>query len=93
MGDQGTLTLQTSADSEDIRITIRDTGRGIPADQQSGLFEPSFTRRGKRIKAGMGLFTSRNIVDKHHGQINFESREGEGSTFTVILPCAGAAAS
>ena len=58
----------------------------FPPEQIKVLFDPSFTKDGKRVKTGLGLFTSYNIAKKHSGHINVKSVVGEGSTFTVILP-------
>jgi signal transduction histidine kinase len=50
------------------------------------LFEPSFSQKGMRVKSGMGLFISYNIIQKHNGEIKVESEVGKGSKFTIILP-------
>ena len=84
--DKGTITIQTNAENEHVIIQIADTGIGIPQEQIEGLFEPNFTKKGNRVKAGLGLFTSYNIIQKHRGQITVESEVGKGSTFTVVLP-------
>ena len=62
------------------------SGTGIPAAALDSIFEPTFARKGSRVKAGLGLFTSSNILRRHAGQITVESRPGEGSTFTVSFP-------
>jgi len=61
-------------------------GAGISPEQMEGLFDPGFTKKGKRVRAGMGLLVASNIVKNHHGRIEVESEPGEGSTFTVVLP-------
>ncbi|MFC1714358.1 ATP-binding protein [Candidatus Poribacteria bacterium] len=83
---EGTVTIQTFTESGGVHIQVRDTGIGIPSERIQGLFEPEFTEKGTRVKTGMGLFISHNIVQKHRGQIRVESEVGKGSTFTVILP-------
>ena len=82
----GTITVRTFVKNGNVHIEIADTGIGISPEQMSGLFEPGFTKKGSRMKAGLGLFTSYNIVQKHKGEIKVESEVGKGSTFTVILP-------
>ena len=67
-------------------MQIADTGVGLSQDQKQRLFEPVFTMEGSRVKAGLGLFISYNIIQKHRGEIKVESEVGKGSTFTIILP-------
>jgi signal transduction histidine kinase len=88
MGEEGRLCLTTGSDDTWVFIAVSDTGSGIPADQLQGLFEPGFSRKGARVKTGMGLFTSNHIVHQHGGRIDVSSQPGEGSVFTVRLPVA-----
>ncbi len=83
---RGTITIRTFVDDGNVHIEITDTGIGIPPDQMKRLFEPDFTKTGSRVKAGLGLFISYNIAQKHQGQIHVSSEVGKGSTFTIILP-------
>jgi signal transduction histidine kinase len=83
---KGTITIRTFSENNNIGIQITDTGIGIPSHQIQALFEPTFSKKEARVKAGMGLFISLNIVKKHQGQIRVESEVGKGSTFTIILP-------
>ncbi len=83
---EGTITVRTSLEREGVQIQIADTGRGIPADEQEGLFEPQFSKEGGRVKTSLGLFTSNNIIYKHGGEIRVDSTVGQGSTFTVVFP-------
>ncbi len=73
---------------ETTRITVSDNGRGIPADRQSGAFQP-FNRlgaeQGKIEGSGIGLALVRNYVELMGGDIDFESVEGQGSRFWVDL--------
>ncbi|MBD3404065.1 tetratricopeptide repeat protein [candidate division GN15 bacterium] len=82
----GEISIATRAVGDRVEIVFHDTGAGIPADRQERLFEPVFNRRGARIRTGMGLFTSYNIVRKHEGEISVDSEPGRGSTFTISLP-------
>ncbi|MBD3298566.1 MAG: tetratricopeptide repeat protein [candidate division Zixibacteria bacterium] len=82
----GSITVRTFANDGYVHVEIADSGVGIPAEQVRQLFDPSFSKRGSRIKAGLGLFTSYNIVQKHGGEIRVESEVGKGSRFTVVLP-------
>lgn len=83
---EGTIIIRTSVENGDVKVEIADNGVGIPTEQMPHLFEPSFTKTGSRVKAGLGLFTSFNIVQKHQGTINVRSKVGEGATFSVVLP-------
>ena len=84
--EKGSITIHTSKKKNEIHLAFSDTGSGIPKEQIPHLFEPGFSKKGKRIKAAIGLFTSYNIINKHHGKILVKSRVGQGSTFTVVLP-------
>ena len=83
---KGTITIRTSSCGPEVYVEIIDTGIGILPDQVKGIFDPSFTKDGSRIKAGLGLFTSYRIVQGHQGRIEVESEVGKGSRFRVILP-------
>ena len=80
-----------SADGE-IRILVRDTGIGIPADRLAAIFEPFVQVRNDLTRTaegtGLGLAISRDLVVGMGGDLSVESRLGEGSTFTVRLPMA-----
>jgi PAS domain S-box-containing protein len=76
-----------------VRISIRDTGRGIPRERQSEVFE-SFNRLGAELSGeegtGIGLSLSKRLVEEMYGNIGFDSELGAGSTFWVELPQASA---
>jgi signal transduction histidine kinase len=96
MGPEGTLTVKTESVQESrearretkeparIRLTIRDTGPGIPQENQARLFEPFFTT--KSSGTGLGLAITQRIVQEHQGQITVESRPGAGAAFHILLP-------
>jgi signal transduction histidine kinase len=71
-------------DQQAIMITIRDTGCGIPQALMDRLFLPFFTT--KRNGNGLGLALSHKIIQEHGGTITVESQEGQGTTFTIMLP-------
>jgi signal transduction histidine kinase len=79
-----------------VVVKVRDQGMGIPAAEQGQIFRKFV--RGAAAKAasikgtGVGLAMAREIVLAHRGEITVDSREGQGSTFTVRLPVAAAAA-
>lgn len=84
--DSGTITIRTFIEDGKVQIQIMDTGVGISLEELPDLFQPHFSKNSGRVKAGLGLFTSHHIVQKHGGEIRVESRSGEGSCFTVVLP-------
>jgi signal transduction histidine kinase len=65
-------------------IVIKDNGTGIPPEQHREIFLPFFTTKDKGV--GMGLALTHKIITAHGGRIEVESRDGSGTTFTVILP-------
>jgi len=69
---------------EYIKLSIRDHGVGIPPEHLKRVFDPYFTTKQKG--SGLGLAVTYSIVAKHDGQITAESKAGEGTTFTILLP-------
>jgi signal transduction histidine kinase len=85
------VALAAEKDGYRVRMTVRDEGRGIPAEQQERIFTKFF--RGDAgatgiTGTGLGLAVSREIVEAHGGRIGFDSDAGSGSTFWVELPAA-----
>jgi signal transduction histidine kinase len=68
-----------------LQLSISDTGRGMSLEVQRRIFEPFFTTRASGI--GLGLPIVRRIVESHLGELEVQSTEGQGTTFTVRLPC------
>lgn len=73
-------------------VTVSDTGHGIAPEHLPKIFEPFFTTKGAGAGTGLGLAVVARIVKELGGTISVESRIGEGTTFTVTLPCAPPAA-
>jgi two-component system NtrC family sensor kinase len=67
-------------------FTVRDNGRGIPQAIGERLFEPFFTTKPVGEGTGLGLAITYGIVRAHWGTVDFESHEGEGTTFIVRIP-------
>jgi len=86
----GRVTLTLGSDAEHVRISISDTGVGIPADEVEQLFTRFFrastARRNAIPGVGLGLVITNAIVVAHGGEISVESEEGVGTTFTLTLP-------
>ncbi len=88
MPEGGQLTARTEAPSPEwVVVSVADTGVGIPDENLSKLFQPLFTTKAKGI--GLGLATSKGLVEAHGGIIEVESEVGKGSTFTVRMPIKG----
>ncbi len=82
---RGALPFFSSNDSKSwIKISIEDTGIGIPPEEKEKIFEPFYTT--KENGTGLGLSIVHKIVENHKGLIKVESEVGKGSTFTVFLP-------
>ncbi len=75
-----------------VRLTVRDTGHGMPPEVVERIFDPFFTTKGIGEGTGMGLAIVHGIVTSHGGAITVESRPGHGTTFAVYLPRITAAA-
>jgi len=69
-----------------IEIKISDTGSGIPKDIQRKVFEPFFTTKLPEQGTGLGLSAVYGTVKEHSGMIKLDSKPGEGTTFTIVLP-------
>lgn len=83
---KGTITIRTGTGNNTIWIEIADTGNGIAPEGLRHIFEPFYTTKPVGKGAGLGLFVSYSIVQKHHGRITVESDVGKGTTFRVWLP-------
>ena len=86
-GEGGKLTVTLSAEDGRARVEVADTGRGIAPENVPQIFEPYFST--KETGTGLGLAIAKKAVDEHGGHITVNSKQGEGTTFTVELPTAG----
>ena len=76
-----------SGDGGRIEIRVSDNGNGIPKKALDKIFQPFFTTKPTGQGTGLGLSLSYDIVTKgHDGEIKVETKEGEGSAFTISLP-------
>jgi signal transduction histidine kinase len=86
-GRRGKLTISLDTlDAELVRLRVIDTGRGISEQHLDQVFEPFFTTKDDWHGQGLGLTVAYRIVEAHHGSIKLESRLGEGTTVTLLLP-------
>ena len=87
---KGTITVKTYRDGDAVAVEIGDTGDGIPPHLHERIFEPFFTTKEVEEAAGRALHFHTIVVDKHKGQLNFETQQGVGTTFFIRLPIQGA---
>ncbi|PSQ95222.1 MAG: DUF3467 domain-containing protein [Bacteroidetes bacterium SW_9_63_38] len=86
MPEGGTITFETfTTERQQVGVRVEDTGMGMSDDVQQNIFEPLFTTKGEQ-GTGMGLSASYGIVQEHEGDIDVESKPGEGTTFTLVFP-------
>jgi PAS domain S-box-containing protein len=87
----GTVSVTCTIDDAVVRVHIHDTGRGIPADQLTRIFEPFVqidraANRDAQMGVGLGLAISRDLARKMNGDLSVDSERGVGSEFTLTLP-------
>jgi PAS domain S-box-containing protein len=88
VGTQGTIRVSTGwrPSEGQLEIHVADDGYGIEAKHLKHIFDPFFTTKPTGEGTGLGLSVSYGIIKKHGGEIRVQSKPGEGSTFTVVLP-------
>ncbi len=86
MDYKGILEIKLEKLNAMVSVKIKDSGKGIPAEIADKIFDPFFTSKPEGEGTGLGLDIVKKIIDKHNGSINFESKTGEGTEFTVTLP-------
>jgi len=83
------LSARLSPRGESVRIDVSDNGCGIPKENLTKLFTPFFTTKEMGKGTGLGLAIAYGVVKMHSGEITVDSREHEGTTFSVRLPLGG----
>jgi two-component system, NtrC family, sensor kinase len=86
IGKDGTVTVRSRRVKNEIRVTIADTGPGIPENVQRLIFDPFYTTKSAGKGTGLGLWISYNIIEKMGGRLTVTSREGHGAEFAIQLP-------
>jgi PAS domain S-box-containing protein len=86
IGEQGTITLRTGRQGDEVWVEVADTGKGIAPEHISRIFDPFFTTKPVGKGTGLGLSLSYGIVQKHHGRIEVNSELNKGTSFKVWLP-------
>jgi len=69
-----------------VQISVKDNGNGIPQKVLDKIFQPFFTTKPTGQGTGLGLSLAYDIVKAHGGELNVETKEGEGSEFSIQLP-------
>ena len=82
----GTLALRTEAAGSTVRVTVADSGAGIPVENLARIFDPFFTTKAARKGTGLGLSVSYGIVQEHGGDIEVDSTPGVGTRFELSFP-------
>jgi two-component system NtrC family sensor kinase len=90
MTSGGTLRINSELDSvrNEVRISVKDDGPGIPPAVVAKIFDPFFTTKEDQQRTGLGLAIARSIVEQHGGLLSVNSVEGEGAEFVFTLPLA-----
>jgi len=86
----GQVALAGETGKDQVQLTIRDTGIGIPAEEMPRIFEKFYqvdpTQAGQVRGFGLGLFYARQFIQDHHGTMTIESLPGAGTTVAITLP-------
>lgn len=90
--ENGKVVITLLPTDTQVKLTVQDAGIGITHEQQEKIFQKFFradnAKIAKKHGTGLGLFTAKNIIERHHGTITFTSVVGKGTTFTITLPLA-----
>jgi signal transduction histidine kinase len=83
---EGTITLRTGENENNLWIEVIDNGKGIAPEHIDKIFDPFFTTKPVGQGTGLGLSVSYNIIKKHLGEIQIDSTLGIGTRFRILLP-------
>jgi len=86
MREGGTLSIAIDHTGEWLRLEIADTGHGISEEEAKKIFEPFYTTKEQGL--GLGMPYAKKIIEQHGGTISLNSRPGEGTTISIVLPAA-----
>ncbi len=89
MPDGGILAVKSYIEEGKVKIDVKDTGVGIPAENLDKIFDPFFTTKEIGKGTGLGLSVSYGIIKKHHGHVDVTSEVGRGTAFSIALPPSG----
>ena len=82
----GKITFAATVEGDKVKIEVSDNGIGIAADEQAYIFNRFYQAKNAAQGTGIGLALVKAFTDLHHGEATVESKEGEGSRFTIVLP-------
>jgi signal transduction histidine kinase len=85
-GYEPTVSVSTKKEGNKVVISVKDNGNGVPQKVLDKIFQPFFTTKPTGQGTGLGLSLSYDIIKAHSGELSVETKEGEGSTFKIILP-------
>lgn len=91
--NSGIITVRTSMGDNEMVLSVSDNGTGIPEDIREKIFQPFFTTKAREpqpdsspVGNGLGLSTSKHLIDQNDGSMDFTTDAGKGTTFNVYLP-------
>jgi len=85
-GYEPTVSVSTKKINGKVEIKVSDNGNGIPPKVLDKIFQPFFTTKPTGVGTGLGLSLSYDIVKAHGGEIKVNTKENEGTDFTIVLP-------
>lgn len=85
-GEKAILTIKTIPEADVVKVSIKDNGTGIPNHVIEKIYEPFYTTKPVGKGTGLGMSIVKGIIDNHHGQIEINSKIGEGAEFIISLP-------
>lgn len=80
------INIKTFQEGEEVLLVVADNGEGMPREVMNKIFDPFFTTKDVGGGTGLGLAVSHSIIQKHKGNIEVTSKQGEGTTFTITIP-------
>jgi signal transduction histidine kinase len=86
-GRTGEIAAELRVKDKRVMVEFRDNGKGIPESLRDKIFSPNFSTKNSGM--GLGLAISRKIVEQLGGEIAYQTKEGVGTTFTIVLPLSG----
>lgn len=84
--DSDEIRVSTRLQAKEIRVMVTDTGKGIPSQQLSRIFEPFYTTKAPGRGTGLGLSVCHRVIKQHGGRILVDSQAGVGTQFSIFLP-------
>ena len=83
---RGRILFSLKIAGREVRICVQDNGAGMTADVQGKMFEPYFTTKESGKGTGLGTVITQRIIEEHNGMIEVDSKLGEGTKITILLP-------